>query len=64
MQNSWKWWTRDQNFDSYKENLFLSKTKKNFWKILIFATHDLMTLFNKCSKFQNDLINMQGDMAS
>ena len=27
-------------------NFNLSKTKINFWKILIFATHDLMTIFN------------------
>ena len=44
--------------------LFLSKTKMNFWKILIFATHGLKTIFNKCSKFQNDLINILGDMTS
>ena len=35
-----------------------------FWKILIFATHGLIAIFNKCSKFQNDLINILGDMAS
>ena len=38
--------------------LFLSKT------ILIFAAHGLQTIFNKCSKFQNDLINILGDMTS
>ena len=25
MQNSWKWWTRDQNIDSYQEISFLGK---------------------------------------
>ena len=34
----------------------------NLWKILSFATHGLMTIFNKCSKFQNDPINILGDM--
>ena len=29
-----------------------------------FATHGLMTIFNKWSKFQTDLINILGDMAS
>ena len=32
--------------------------------ILIFATRGLMTIFNKCSKFQKDLINILGDMQS
>ena len=71
MQNSWKGWTRDKNIDSYEEisflgkkMMFLSKTKTNFLKILIFGTHGLMTIFNKCSKFQNDLINILGDMTS
>ena len=27
-------------------------------------THGLMTIFNKCSKFQNDIINIRGDMTS
>ena len=31
---------------------------------MIFDTHGLMTIFNKCSKFQIDLMNIQGDMAS
>ena len=44
--------------------LFLSKTKMNFWKIAIFGTHGLKTILNKGSKFQNDLINILGDMTS
>ena len=35
-----------------------------FLKILIFATHGLMTIFNKWSKFQNDLISILRDMTS
>ena len=35
-----------------------------FGKILIFATHGLMTISNKWSTFENDLINILGDMAS
>ena len=34
------------------------------WKILIFVTHGLTSIFNKWSKFQNDLINILEDMAS
>ena len=40
------------------------ENENRFQKILSFATHGLMTIFNKRSKFQNDLINIQGDMAS
>ena len=29
-----------------------------------FASHGLMTIFNKCSKFPNDVINTLGDMTS
>ena len=43
---------------------FIAKTKRKFLKILIFATHGLKTIFNNWSKFQNDLINILGDMAS
>ena len=32
--------------------------------IQIFATHGLITTFNKCYKFQNDLINILGNMTS
>ena len=42
----------------------LSENKnENLKKILIFATHGLMTVLNEWSKFQNDLINILGDMA-
>ena len=34
----------------------------NLRKIQIFAAHGLMTIFNKRFKFQNDLINILGDM--
>ena len=45
--------------------LFLSKTKTIFLKNSdFFCTHGLMTILNKCSKFQNDLINILGDMTS
>ena len=47
-----------------KKMLFISKMKMNFWKILIFARHDLMTIFNQYSKFQNSVINILGDMTS
>ena len=36
----------------------------NFGKILIFATHGRLTIFDKRSKFQNDPINTLGDMTS
>ena len=71
VQSAWKWWTRDKNIDSYKEMSFFGvkyvvfiENEINFWKILSFAIHGLMTISNKWSKFQNDLINIQGDMAS
>ena len=38
--------------------------EKEFLKNSDFGTHDLMTIFNKCSKFQNDLINILGDITS
>ena len=38
------------------------ENENEFLKILIFATHGLMTILNKCSKFQNDLINILGDI--
>ena len=56
--------THMKKFHFWVKMLFLSKTKMNFWKILIFGTHGLMTIFSKCSKFQNDLINILGDMTS
>ena len=44
---------------------FLYNKKENeFLRILIFATHSLMTIFNKCSKFQNYLINIIGVVTS
>ena len=43
---------------------FLTKTKINFWKFLIFATHGLMTIFYNWSKFQKDQMNILGVMAS
>ena len=67
MQNTRKGWTKDQNIDSYEGISFLGKTysfylkrKWTFEKIL--ATHGLISIFNKCSKIQNDLINILGDM--
>ena len=39
------------------------ENENEVFKILIFATHDLMTIFNERSKFQNDLMNILGDMA-
>ena len=40
--------------------------ENEFFKILIIAihVHGLMTIFNKCFKFQNDLVNILGDMTS
>ena len=35
-----------------------------FEKIFFFATQGLMAIFNKRSKFQNDLINILEDLAS
>ena len=74
VQNSWKWWmykisnikisTRINIFHFGVKYVFFSKLKMNFWKILIFATHGLMTILNKCSKLQNDVINILGDIAS
>ena len=40
------------------------KNENDFLKILIFGTHGPMTIFNKCSKFKNDLINILGDKTS
>ena len=68
-------WTGDQNIDSYEEILFLGKIycfyqKRKINAFLIkkkfrfFAIRGRMTIFNKCSKFQNDLINTLGDMTS
>ena len=37
---------------------------KFYKKILMFGIHVLMTIFNKRSKFQNDQINILGDMTS
>ena len=48
---------------SYICNPASAETKIKFWKILIFATHGLMTILNKCA-FQNDLVNILGDMTS
>ena len=41
-----------------------SENENEIMKILIIATHGLITIFSKCSKFHNDLINILGDMVS
>ena len=58
-----------KKIDSYKEFwckmlFFNQKTKINILKNQIFATHGLLTIFNKCSKFQNDPINSLGYVTS
>ena len=65
LENEW------QEINLHEEMLFLVKIwcfyKKRiwfFWKILILVTHGLMAIFDQCSKFQNDLINILGDMTS
>ena len=45
-----------------KKKLFVSKTKINFGKILFFAIPGPINIWNECYKFQNDLINIQGDI--
>ena len=42
----------------------LIEIENEFSKNSDFLTHGPMTTFNKCSKFQNDLINILGDMTS
>ena len=54
--------TRMKKFHFWVKYAVFIKTKMNFWKILIFSTHGLMTIFNKRSKFQTDLINILRDM--
>ena len=57
--------TRMKKFNFWvKYAVFIKNENDFFFKILIFATHDLKTIFNQCSKFQNDLINILGDMTS
>ena len=53
-----------KKFHFWVKNAVFIKNKNEFLKILIFSTHGHMTIFNKCSKFQNDLINILGDMTS
>ena len=53
-----------KKFNFWVKYAVFIKNENDFLKILIFAKHGLMTIFNKCSKFQNDLINILGDMTS
>ena len=48
----------------YKGEMLEVSKECGHLSLLIIATHCLMTIFNKCSKFQNDLINILGDMTS
>ena len=56
--------TRMKKFHFCVKYTVLSKTKMKFEKYWYFVTHGLMTLFNKYSNFQNDLINIRSDMTA
>ena len=43
---------------------FFEKTQMDYTNFLIFATHAVLTTFNKGTIFQNDLINIIGEVAS
>ena len=69
MQNSWKWWLGDQNTRKKKFHFWVKyaafiENENEFLKILIFGTHGLMTIFNKCSEFQKDFIKSLADLTS
>ena len=49
------------HFYLVKYAVFIKNENGFFLEILILATDGLMTIFNKCSKFWSDLINILGD---
>ena len=53
-----------QKFDFGVKFTVFIKNDNEVLKNSDFCYTCLMTVFNKCSKFQNDLINILGDMAS
>ena len=52
--------TRMKKFHCWVKYAVLNKTENEILKILNFATHCLMTIFNKCYNFLNDVINNLG----
>ena len=55
--------THMKKFHFWVECADLSENENEILKNSDFTTHGLMTIFNKWSKCQNDLINNLGDMA-
>ena len=53
-----------KKFHSWVKYAVFSENENEILKILIFATQGLMTVLNKWSKFQNDPINILGDIPS
>ena len=56
--------TRMKTFHFWVKYTVFIKNENDFFLILIFCTHGLMTIFNKRSKSYNDLINIIVDKTS